>query len=29
MTVSGEVTFKVKQFIAARERFTIGQRWLS
>jgi DNA-binding MarR family transcriptional regulator len=25
MTVSGEVTFKVKQFIAARERFTIGQ----
>jgi DNA-binding MarR family transcriptional regulator len=25
MTVSGEVAFKVKQFIAARERFTIGQ----
>jgi DNA-binding MarR family transcriptional regulator len=25
MTVSGEVTFKVKQFIAACERFTIGQ----
>ncbi|MBC8493134.1 MAG: MarR family transcriptional regulator [Chloroflexi bacterium] len=25
MTVSGEVTFKVKQFIAARERCTIGQ----
>jgi hypothetical protein len=25
MTVSGEVTFKVKQFIAARERFTIDQ----
>jgi small subunit ribosomal protein S1 len=25
MTVPGEVTFKVKQFIAARERFTTGQ----
>ncbi|MBC8492541.1 MAG: hypothetical protein H8D43_02050 [Chloroflexi bacterium] len=25
MTVSGEVTFKVKRFIAARERFTIDQ----
>jgi DNA-binding MarR family transcriptional regulator len=25
MTVSGEVAFKVKQFIAARERFTIDQ----
>jgi hypothetical protein len=25
MTVPGEVTFNVKQFIAARERFTIGQ----
>jgi len=25
MTVSGEVTFKVKQFMVARERFTIGQ----
>ncbi len=25
MTVSGEVTFKVKQFIVARERFTIDQ----
>ncbi|TEU12959.1 MAG: S1 RNA-binding domain-containing protein, partial [Anaerolineales bacterium] len=25
MTVPGEVTFKVKQFVAARERFTTGQ----